>query len=266
MLSYRDIGKELGKNIFVYPLKTANIKGNSIDLTVSKFAFNPKGENLYDTTKRKIIVPAHDTACILTNEAIYLSGKIGGTCHSRVSIAKRGFDHIGTMLDPFYCGQLYVVLHNTSGEPQIIEESERIISLVFFYLEQPLLEDSHTWAPTHIDKIAESILNEYRIWLQNNAWANDKNILISNFNESKDFKDFKNKYNQRIKRSGSFAERLWLWIKKYKKDLILFTILMILYFVFDEVFFSKSENPINGRETYIFSVLMFFVGRFSGKG
>ena len=266
MLSYRSLGKELGKNIFIYPLKIANIKGNSIDFTASEFAFDSEGNNLYDKEKARIVVPAHETACILTNEAIYLSGKIGGTCHSRLSIAKRGFDHIGTMLDPFYCGQLYVVLHNTSNKIKTIELSERIISLVFFHLEQPMLEDNHTWAPAHKDKIADSIKSEYSIWLDKNAWANDKNILMNTFAESEEFSVFKKTYKSRIKRSGSIGERCWLWIKTHKIDLLIITVLIIAYFIFDQLFFAKMENPIEGKQAYIIGALMFSIGRISGKG
>jgi|GEM_PF-3321070 len=38
VLSIKDIRKEIGTNIFIYPLKIENIKANAINLTVCKFA------------------------------------------------------------------------------------------------------------------------------------------------------------------------------------------------------------------------------------
>lgn len=38
VLSIEDIKKEIGKNIFIWPFNEDNIKGNSINLTASKFA------------------------------------------------------------------------------------------------------------------------------------------------------------------------------------------------------------------------------------
>ena len=141
MLSYHDLGKELGKNVYIYPLKANNVKGNTIDFTASKFAFSSDGTSLYKESQKAIVIPKHTTACIITTEAIYLSGKIGGTCHSRVGLTQKGIGHISTTLDPFYCGQLLVVLHNTTDAEVVISENERIISLMFYYLKSSILED-----------------------------------------------------------------------------------------------------------------------------
>ena len=114
MLSKIDIYRELGRNIYLYPLKTENIRDNSIDLTASELAWTSDKQYIYSDDGGKIIVPPHKTACILTEEAIYVSKKIGGTFHSRVSLSRQGFGHIGTMIDPEFFGRLLIMLHNIS--------------------------------------------------------------------------------------------------------------------------------------------------------
>lgn len=265
MLSYHDLGKELGKNIYVYPLKENNVKGNTIDFTASTFAFSPDGVCLYDEEKKKIVIPKHTTACIITNEALYLSGKIGGSCHSRVRLTQKGIGHLGTTLDPFYCGQLLVILHNTTENQILIDENERIISLMFYYLKSPIFEDTHTWAPTHLDKITGVTKDEYRKWLEANPWANGKDILISNCINSKEYREFKKNYKRKIRRSGTFSEKVGIFFKHHKKIILCFIVMAIIYGLLDFFMFSKMTDANNYRTEYFIAVGIFILGLFIGK-
>lgn len=191
MLSIEDIYREMGKNIFLCPVDTKNFRDNSIDLTASEFAWTSKGDYIYDEKTDTISVPPHETACILTREAIYVTGKIGGTYHSRVSLAKQGFGHIGTMLDPEYCGQSLIMLHNTTNEVQKIENIRRsehgvrIVSLVFYYLETPIYEKGLATPPSHQEKIGRiDETDRYRMWLGNNNWVNNPKNLKAHFKEA----------------------------------------------------------------------------------
>ena len=89
LLSIVDLKKELGNNIYIYPVHIESIKSNSIDLHISKFAWS------LNTKKRigddeYIIIPAHDTALIYTEESIYVSRNIGGSYHSKVTLVSQG--------------------------------------------------------------------------------------------------------------------------------------------------------------------------------
>ena len=206
MLSIEDIYREIGKNIFLCPIDTKNFRDNSIDLTASEFAWTSKGEYIYDSDTDTISVPPHETACILTREAIYVTGRIGGTYHSRVSLVKQGFGHVGTMLDPEYCGQSLIMLHNTTDKEQKIENIKksahgvRIVSLVFYYLETPIYEKGLATPPGHQEKISKiDTEDRYRAWLDDNKWVNNPKNLKAHFKEiyEKPFKDDRKIYAKR---------------------------------------------------------------------
>ena len=190
MLSVEDIYREMGKNIYICPIDIANFRDNSIDLTASEFAWTSKGEYIYDSDTDTITVPPHETACILTREAIYISGKVGGTYHSRVSLAMQGFGHIGTMLDPEYCGQSLIMLHNTTDTEQKIaditgsEHGVRIVSVVFYYVDTPIYEKGLATPPGHQEKISKiDKQNRYGVWLNDNKWVNNPKNLKARYKE-----------------------------------------------------------------------------------
>lgn len=193
MLSKEDYNKEIGKNIFIYPLDHVRILGNSIDLTASEFAWTSDGKYIYDSATETIKVPPHETACVLTREAIYVKSNIGGTYHSRVSMARKGFSHLGTMLDPEYFGQSLIILHNITDKLLEIDvkNHERIVSIIFYYLKTPILIESHKPNPGHFDKIEHFENYEaYRMWNENNRWATERRELVNTFLQSEEYKKF----------------------------------------------------------------------------
>lgn len=208
MLSIEDIYHEIGKNIYICPLDTNNFRDNSIDLTASEFAWTVDGINIFDEKTKTITVPPHKTAGILTKEAIYVSEKIGGTYHSRVSLVKKGFGHIGTMLDPKYCGHSLIMLHNTTDFNLTLTEGERMVSLVFYYLKTPIGKEIRSTPPSHSNKISEMDKDgRYNTWCENHQWANNPHLLKVHFEEDY-LQEFKNKRKLLAQRKKVFG-RLW---------------------------------------------------------
>lgn len=184
MLSIVDLYREIGKSIFISPFNTSNIRDNSIDFTASMFAWSPDKTYLYDEASDYIIIPPRNTACILTEESIYVTGKIGGTYHSRVSLVTKGLGHISTMLDPLYCGQSLIALQNLTNDPIPIKRGERIVSIVFYYLKTPIKKGVLANAPSHIDKVAAlDSAGLYRAWANDNPWVNNPVLLKNHFLE-----------------------------------------------------------------------------------
>lgn len=257
MLSKEDYTREIGKNIFIYPLDYARILGNSIDLTASEFAWTSTGKNIYDEKTGVIKVPPHETACILTREAIYVTSDIGGTYHSRVSMAQKGFSHLGTMLDPEYYGQSLIVMHNiTDKELEInAREHERIVSIIFYYLKTPILTESHKPNPGHLDKIEhyENYL-KYKRWSEENRWASEKRELVSTFLSSDSYKKFKEKreIDEKVwesegkRRYKALKERWEAMLSKFKQNIfkyVLLCILSCLAVCLCLKVFSQSDSP-----------------------
>jgi deoxycytidine triphosphate deaminase len=103
VLSNVDLEIELirGKNIRIFPLKVDNIKGSTYNLTASKYAWSISTKKSL-VKNNKIVIPPNDSALIATKEVIWVSTKIAGSYHSKVSIVSRGGGHIGTTLDPIW--------------------------------------------------------------------------------------------------------------------------------------------------------------------
>ena len=178
MLSYRNIYEEIGRNIFIYPVDHLSIKGNSIDFTASKFAWameydskgNVTGNSIYKDGK--IIIPPHTTAYIVTNESIYVTGKIGGTYHAKLGMLKKGLSNISTTLDPFYIGQSLITLHNNQQHDVKIKLNEPIVTIIFYYLSKPVKYDRINATPAHSNFINTlDSAGEYEAFLAHNQWA-----------------------------------------------------------------------------------------------
>lgn len=146
MLSNFSIAKELNKNIFIYPLNKGNIRGATVNLTASEYAWSLK-------TKQSIVnngvikIPANDTALIVTKEILHVTSKIAGTYHSKVKLVSKGLGHIGTTLDPMWYGYSLVAVHNVSDKDVDLNCNDTFVSLTFHYLDKPLKEttlDNHS--------------------------------------------------------------------------------------------------------------------------
>ena len=137
MLSNVDIINELNNNIFIYPLSPEHIRGSSVNLKASEWAWslNTKKSIVSEVDGKKVItIQPNDTGLIETEEVIYTTNKISGTYHSKVTLVSNGMGHIGTTLDPTWCGNSLIAIHNYSSKPFDITVGETFASLMFYYL------------------------------------------------------------------------------------------------------------------------------------
>lgn len=140
LLSNNDIKREIikSKNISIYPLKIENIKGSSINLTASAHAWDVKDkQTVVDESKKKITIKANSTVSIFTEEAIWVSRRIGGTYHPRVSLVAKGLSNISTTLDPQWYGLSLITLNNNTDEEIVIRVGESFVSIMLYYLNSP---------------------------------------------------------------------------------------------------------------------------------
>lgn len=247
MLSVEDIYRELGKNIFIYPLNKNAFKDNSVDLTASRFAWSYENEipvYLFNEEKKCIEVPPHTTAHVLTNEAVFVGNNIGGTYHSRVSLVFMGFGHIGTMLDPLYCGQSLIMLHNNTDRIQSIPLNEGIVSVVFYYLKTPIGASTLSTPSTHINKVAklDDVDHKYHQWKTQNPWVSNPELLKRKFKEeySEEVKHIKNEYTQKKNLFEKIISSNLM--RKGLKYIIFIVLVIILVFVLAKATSLSSEN------------------------
>ncbi|AFW97034.1 MULTISPECIES: deoxycytidine triphosphate deaminase [Nostocales] len=194
-LSDRDIKRELGKDILIYPFNEDNLKGASYNLTASKLAWKVQdGKSAYDSSINKIIIPANSTVLIQTNEAIWVSKKIAGTYHSKVSWVSQGMGHIGTTLDPDYKGVSLIAVHNHNNKPiELDPEKDTFVSLMFYYLKTKS-SIPHTNDPGRPDIL--KLLRQVQLTSDESRWLEesfrkDTERLRKKLKESDNFKIFK---------------------------------------------------------------------------
>ncbi|WP_347489272.1 hypothetical protein ABDB91_18900 [Desulfoscipio sp. XC116] len=193
VLSIEDIKCEIGNNLFIYPLKEDNIKGNSVNLTVSKFAWSIQSKkSIYNQETNEVIINPNDSALIYTNEAIYVTNKIGGTYHSKVSLVAQGAGHIGTTLDPQYMGLSLITVHNHHPKDHIkLKVGSSFVSIVFHYLKTPPYSIAHNNTPGQIGILNGYDIKEFSKWAEERDWANETRKLINKVKNSPELKDLK---------------------------------------------------------------------------
>lgn len=262
MLSKIDIENELGKGICIVPFREDNLKENSINLSVSEYAWCMidykftkdykddcgnqielvKGEKcVFDINgKKRIVIPPYATVLVETEEVLGIDNRIGGTYHSKVGIASLGIGHIGTMLGPRFCGHSLVALHNISNEEIELKVGETFVSVVFNYLTTKINENNQT-DNGHIDKIGElgiKITREEREAICED-WKSDLSKVSEKMNDDSSFKDFKKKLNRR-----KFSRYLGIFNKKNLIVTIILIIAMYLLFIAAKSLDRSMSNPV----------------------
>ena len=200
MLSIVDLKKELGENIYIYPVHIESIKSNSIDLHVSRFAWSLSTKKSIGSDDY-IIVEPNDTALIYTEESIYVSNRIGGSYHSKVTLVSRGAGHIGTTLDAQYIGCSIVAIHNHSNDKLSLKVGSEFVTLQFWYLNTPDYENalSHDNEPGHPRMLnGFDDINLYIEWRDTNTWTTRKRDLFHKMTESNEYKRCKEEYQREL--------------------------------------------------------------------
>lgn len=231
MLSVVDLKKELGENIYIYPVYKDSIKANSIDLHVSEFAWSLKTKKSIRNGDYIIIEP-DDMALIYTEESIYVSHKIGGTYNSKVTLVSKGAGHIGTTLDAQYIGCSLIALHNHSLENLKLKIGSEFVTLQFWYLNSPGYENSpsHDNEPGHprmLNGFAD--VDKYIEWRDRNPWTTRKMELFHKMTESDEYKVCKEEYEKELEKfNEQHQEEVEELNKIVKKKQIRKYVIMIL--------------------------------------
>ena len=101
------------------------------------------GADLYACIEQEVAIAPGETAFIPTGIALEVPKSCAGLVYARSGLAcKRGLapaNKVG-VIDSDYRGEIFVVLHNHSSQPQTIENGERIAQLVITPVLQPAYE------------------------------------------------------------------------------------------------------------------------------
>lgn len=233
MLGYEDIVKALGKDIGIFPFKENCIRGDSINLTISEYAWslcrgeiwidnnvkaytqkpgtgsqaeryviNERETALIEHNQRKyaVILP-NSTTLIETQEIIAVSNKIGGTYHSKVKIVSKGLCHIGTYLEPNYRGHSLIAIHNPGREAVLLKIGEVFSSITLFELKTPVSESLIGAPGSRFEILSQCnihISEEEKNYLSE-QWKNNPQTIIQKMKESAEYTHFIRAENQKRK-------------------------------------------------------------------
>jgi deoxycytidine triphosphate deaminase len=249
VLSNVDLENELisGKNIRIYPLNQENIKGSTYNLTASEYAWS-----LYSKKSlvqgNKIIIPPNDSALIVTKEVLWVSSKICGSYHSKVSVVSVGGGHIGTTLDPEWIGHSLITIHNHNPEqPLKIGINDTFVSVMFHYLNKSsTIEQSNKPSQlNYLYRIIPDISTDCHQYFDE-SWKSQPTALLKKMKTGSESQYDLIKDERKKKNSG--FNLLFFWI------VVAVILLLSIYgiYVFEE-----------GTILYILSFFVAFVG-FSG--
>lgn len=174
-LSDVDIEKLLWRDIVIDPFSPDLLTPIGYDFTVGEFAFSLE-TGLLQTIDGTYELPPKNTVQILTKESLWVSGRIAGTFHSKVSLVSKGLSHISTTLDPGWYGPLLITVRNNTDKNFPLSVGKPFVTLIFSKVLSPtksphfkpefrkdiLLDQMRDQTKEYIDKIA-SVLGNPRI-------------------------------------------------------------------------------------------------------
>jgi len=82
-------------------------------------------------------LPAENTILILTKESLWVSKRLGGSFHSKVSLVSQGLSSISTTLDPNWFGPLLIAVHNYNKYSFPLKDGQSFVTLQFEKVSTP---------------------------------------------------------------------------------------------------------------------------------
>ena len=157
LLTDKDILKLLGKDIVIEPFQEKDgLTPVGYDFHIGEFVYSLE-KGLLEPENGSYTLPAESTVQILTRESLWVSKRIAGLFHSKVSLVSKGLSHIATTLDPNWYGPLLITMRNNNKKPFKIQQDAAFVTLVMFKVSTPTETPHHK--PSHRRDI---ILNQFR--------------------------------------------------------------------------------------------------------
>ena len=271
MLGKKDIERELGKGINIYPFHEKNLKENSINLTLGTNAWTlgdgkvsresrgkyvlsypsdkkdstisyKKGQSaiIKEETDKFLILLPHSTTIVETSEVIAVGNNIGGTFHSKVGIVTQGIGDIGTMLGPCFCGHLMIALHNLTNEVKTLKIGDTFVSLVFHYLDTPSDISKNSNISGHVDKLSElgiHITRETREFLSDD-WKMDIKSVSAKMKNSNEYKEY-------VEKKRNERKKEWVQYVNVKNSLLLFVAVLMVFLLGAVAYYADSKSKMD---------------------
>lgn len=152
-----DIKKALNKDIVIEPFDPESLTPIGYDFRIGDYVFSLEN-GLLDLVNGCYELPPKNTIQILTKEALWVSSRVAGTFHSKVSLVSRGLSHISTTLDPQWYGPLLITLRNNTDKVIKMKPGDSFVTLLFARVRTPTKSPHNK--PSHREDILLGQLKE----------------------------------------------------------------------------------------------------------
>lgn len=136
LLTDVDIKKGMGYDIVIEPFSEKSLSPVGYDFGISDYVYSIQ-EGILEPVDGRYTIPGKNTIQILTKESLWISSRLAGTFHSKVSLVAKGISHSSCTLDPGWFGPLLVTLRNDTDDIISIDEDETIVTLIFHRVKTP---------------------------------------------------------------------------------------------------------------------------------
>ncbi|MDD2665583.1 MAG: hypothetical protein PHI74_01290 [Methanocellales archaeon] len=171
-----DIKKALGKDIVIEPFSGRSLTPVGYDFRVGDFLFSLE-HGLLEPKEGVYLLPPKSTVQIMSKESLWVSNRIGGTFHSKVSLVSKGLSHISTTLDPGWYGPLLITVRNNLDKEIPIKTMDPFVTLVFFKVSTPT-KTPHLKPEFRRDILCSQLNNQTEAYIRKvSTLLDDKKIL-----------------------------------------------------------------------------------------
>jgi len=180
MLSYEDTVKSLGKHLIIHPLNTSKLRGASVDLTASKWAWSLKNKESVVSSGVNgtyITIKPNDCIVVLTYETVAIDNTLMGKLYSKSFFVAKGLSPISGLVDPGFIGKIILTLHNQSEQAVVIHCENDSITQISFDLLMTKTTKVYKERTSHL-----SLLHNQGIFVPEEYLVLIDNLFNSNFN------------------------------------------------------------------------------------
>ena len=181
----------------------------------------------------------------MTNEVIWLSGRVSGTLHSRTSLAFKGFSNISTTVDPRWIGQLLITITNMTNKDIKLKKDRPFCTLNIHKLSTPTETELHK----------KSFITKYligEIHTQNEEYLQK----VQEFATKEELEQFKTTLSKKnikelneLENTITKRERIDL-LYKITNVLYYFFLIMCIALTISSIFFWKLVSPLFNNIAY----------------
>jgi deoxycytidine triphosphate deaminase len=178
LLTDKDITKLRERDIVIEPYLEDGLTPAGYDFHVGSFVYSLES-GLLEPKDGCYELQPENTILILTKESLWVSKRLGGSFHSKVSLVSQGLSSISTTLDPNWFGPLLIAIRNNNKIVFPMKEGQAFVTLQLFKVSTPTT--TKPGKPSHRLDIIKSLLTKQLPKAAEEQFENNTSAQIKKF-------------------------------------------------------------------------------------